>query len=181
MLNGKGEITDVSLNCAFLNQALAKVTPSFELQSVHLSKLSFHVTTWSNLKKAPIVVVVEDVKATIVEPLDCLNKSKRRVPQQISREELSLLIEQGLIKLRRDYNIFDRIVDNLHVEIRTLEVSFQPRGKFKTKRVGPWTPPVIMVNLNHVKYVSVDEYGLEGTPEQVWHHNRHAHNVPFEK
>ena len=181
MLNGKGEIRDVSLNCAFLNQALAKVTPFFELESVHLSKLSFHVTTWSNLKKAPIIVVVEDVNATIVEPLDCLNKSKRRVPKQISREELSLLIEQGLVKLRRDYNIFDRIVDNLHIEIRTLEVSFQTRGKFKTKRVGPWTPPMIMMNLNHVKYVSVDEYGQEGTPEQVWHHNRHAHNAPFEK
>lgn len=181
LLNGKGEIRDVSLNCAFLNQALAKVTPFFELESVHLSKLSFHVTTWSNLKKAPIVVVVEDVKATIVEPLDCLTKSKRRVPKQISREELSLLIEQGLVKLRRDYNLFDRIADNLHIEIRTLEVSFQPRGKFKTKRIGPWTPPLIIVNLNHVKYVSVDEYGQEGTPEQVWHHNRHAHNVPFEK
>jgi hypothetical protein len=180
LLNGKGEITDVSLNCAFLNQALAKVTPFIELESVHVSKLSFHVTAWSNLKKAPIVVVVEDVKATIVEPLACLHRSKRRTPRQISRQELSVLIEQGLHKLRGSYGLFDRIVDNSTVEIRTLQVTFQPRGKFKTKRVGPWTPPMIRINLKHVKYVTVDEFGQEGTPEQVWQHNSHAHKVPFE-
>ena len=172
LLNGKGEIKDVSLNCEFLNQILKKVTPFFELESVHVSKLSFHVTAWANLKKAPIVIDIEDVTAVIVEPLGFLDRSQRRVAKQISQQELNLLIEQGLHKLRGAYNLFDRIVDNIHFEMRSLHVSFQPRGKFKTKRVGPWTPPTILVELRHVKYVSVDEFGQEGTPEQVWNHNR---------
>jgi len=153
------------------------VTPFIELESVHVSKLSFHVTAWSNLKKAPIVVDIEDVTAVIVEPLGFLDRSQRRVARQISQEELNDLISKGLHKLRGAYNLFDRIVDNIHVEMRSLKVSFQPRGKFKTCRIGPWTPPTILVELRHIKYVCVDEFGQEGTPEQVWNHNRHDPGV----
>lgn len=175
-MNGKGEIKNVSLNCDFLNEQLKKVTPFIQLESVHVSKLSFHVTAWSNLKKAPIVVDVEDVSAIIVEPLDFLDRSQRKVARQISQQELTELIEQGLHKLRGAYNLFDRIVDNIHVEMRSLSVKFSPRGKFKTCRIGVWTPPIVCIDLKHIKYVSVDEYGQEGTPEQVWNHN-HRHQT----
>ena len=89
LLNGKGEIKDVSLNCAFLNSAIATVTPFIELESVHVSKLSFHVTSWANIKKAPILVDVEDVHAVIVEPLHFVEKSKRRILRQLSRQEFT--------------------------------------------------------------------------------------------
>ncbi len=177
-MNGKGEIKDVSLNCEFLNnEVLKKLTPFVQLQSVHVSKLSFHVTAWSNLKKAPIVVDIEDVTAVIVEPLDFLDRSQRKVPRQISQQELNDLISEGLHKLRGAYGLFDRIIDNIQVEMRSLHVSFQPRGKFKTERVGLWTPPTILVDLRHIKYASVDEYGQEGTPEQVWSHNKHQPGI----
>ena len=157
---------------------MAKVTPFIELESIHISKLSFQVTSWPNLKHAPIVIDIEDVKATIVEPLGYLGRDKRRVLQQLSREQLTILIEQGLHKLRGAYNLFDRILDNSTIEIRSVLISFQPRGKFKTKRTGPWTPPTIVVRLRHLKFVMVDEYGEEAPPEQVWYHNRHVHGVP---
>ena len=40
LLNGKGEIRDVELNCAALNESLSKMTPMVELERVHL--IDFH-------------------------------------------------------------------------------------------------------------------------------------------
>lgn len=181
LLNGKGEITDVSLNCAALNDLLATVTPFVELESVHVSRLSFHVTSWSNIKKAPILIDIGDIRATIVEPLHFLDtqSGKRKGIRQISKKELDQLIAAGKHKLRGPYNLFDRIMDNLTLEIKSLSVSFQPRGKFKTRRVGPWTPPKVVACMRHVRYVSVNEFGQESSPEEVWRHNRHHHNQPM--
>lgn len=178
LLNGKGEITDVSLNCPVINDLLATVTPYVELESVHVSKLSFHVTAWANLRKAPILVDIEDVHVKIVEPLHHLDRTKRRRLQQITQAQLTELIHKGLHKLRGSYNLFDRILDNLTIEIRSVHVSFQPRGKFKTKRPGPWTPPSVETTMRHIRYVSVNEFGEEASPEEVWRHNKHPHGQP---
>ncbi len=179
MLNGKGEIKDVALNCAFLNQQLATVTPFVELESVQISRLSFHVTSWTNIRKAPILVDIEDVKATILEPMYFLDRTKRKTLRQVSRAAFIDLLREGLAKPRTaPYNLFDRIVDNLTIEIRSVNISFQPWGKFKTQRIGPWTPPTLIATLRHIRIASVDEYGHEGTPEEVWSHNHHPANQP---
>lgn len=70
-------------------------------------------------------------------------------------------------------NLFDRILDNLTVEIASISINFQPWGRFKTRRKGPWTPPEIQLSFAGIHLVSVNEYGQEAPPEEVWRHNHH--------
>jgi len=73
LLNGKGEIHNVELNCRYLNdEVLNKITPFVELERVHVSKLSFHVTSWTNLRKAPIVVDIEHVRFNYYDYMFCV-------------------------------------------------------------------------------------------------------------
>ena len=102
-MNGKGEIKDVELNCAVLNETLSKMTPIVELETVHVSKLSFHVSSWTNIRKAPIVVNVEHVTATVKEPLHYVDRAKRRRFRQITRGELVEMIRSGVVKARGAY------------------------------------------------------------------------------
>ena len=103
LLNGKGEIKDVSLNCAALNEHLTQITPFIELETVHVSKLSFHVSSWTNLRKAPILVHIEHLTASVYEPLHYVDRAKRRSIRQITREELAEMIRTGLVKARGAY------------------------------------------------------------------------------
>ena len=169
LLNGKGEITNVSLNCSILNESIAKVSPFFELESVRISKLSFNVTSWTNLKKAPLCVVIEDIHAVIVEPLRFIPKDQRRSMKQISRHEYKETIKST--KQRGSYSLLDRILDNLKIEIRSVNISFQPRGKFKTRQTGPWTPPSLQIVIRHVLYQMVNEFGNPASPDDCWRHN----------
>ena len=57
------------------------------------------------------------------------------------------------------YGLVHRIGDNIHVEINRIHIVFQPLGRFKTRRVGPWTPPALTMTLRNFRYVSVDEHG----------------------
>lgn len=81
------------------------------------------------------------------------------------------MIRTGLIKARGAYNLFDRIVDNLTVEVASVTVRFQPWGRFKTRRPGPWTPPELELALAGIHLVSVNEFGQEAPPDEVWRHN----------
>lgn len=173
LLNGKGEIKDVSLHCDFLNEKISHITPYIELESVHVSRLSFHVQSWTNLKKAPILIDIEDVTAKVVEPLHYVDRSLRRTLRQITKQEFEQMFGK---RPRGAYNIFDRILDNIQLEVRSVTLTFQPRGRFKTRRVGPWTPPRLVAIMRHLRYCSVNEFGSEGTPEECWRHN--DFNVP---
>lgn len=174
LLNGKGEIRDVNLNCSFINDLLCRLTPHIVLEEIRVSKLGFNVTSWTNIKKAPIIVDIEDVFVTIVEPLSYADGSSRLTMKQLSSSEFKELMKD--VKPRGTYNLFDRILDNLQVEIRSVNISFQTRGKFKTQREGPWTPPRLLMTLRHLKYCSVNEFGNEATPEECWRHNRFNDN-----
>ena len=176
-MNGKGEIRDVELNCEFLNETASKVSPFVAFEAVHVSKVSFCVSSWTNIRKAPIFIDIEHVSASLVEPLQFLNEAEgRKAIQQITRQQLVTLIQQGIMKTRGAYNLFDRILDNLTVEVSSVKVTFQPYGKFKTRRPGPWTPPAIQMSLANIRFVSVNEYGQEAPPEEVWRHNHHRHS-----
>ena len=176
LLNGKGEITNVEINCSFLNSHISKLTPFVELERVHISKLSFSVTSWTNLRKAPIIIDVEHVEAYILEPLHYLDPSLRKTILQVFASQLPELLRQGLVAKRGAYNLFDRILDNLTIEVRSIVVEFTTWGKFKTRRIGPWTPPKLQAKLAGVRMVSVNEYGQEASPDEVWRHNHNRHS-----
>eukprot|EP00934_Nitzschia_sp_Nitz4_P008098 Nitzschia sp. Nitz4//scaffold135_size62275//54221//61276//NITZ4_006357-RA/size62275-snap-gene-0.60-mRNA-1//-1//CDS//3329535584//8088//frame0 len=175
ILNGKGEITDVSLNCAVINETVRKVSPFLEFEDIHVSRLGFHVTSWANLRKAPIVVDMGVITAQIKEPMQCLPRKERKRLRILTERRLVQLLLEGAYKPLRGngaYGFADRILDNLTIEIESLCISFQPWGKFKTTRVGPWTPPQLVVQVHHLRAVSVDQHGNEASPDQVWAHNR---------
>ena len=93
----------MELNCSVLNENLSKMTPFVELEAVHVSKLSFHVSSWTNIRKAPILVHVEHVTATVKEPLHYVDRAKRRRLRQVTRGELVEMIRAGIIKARGAY------------------------------------------------------------------------------
>lgn len=162
----------MNINCSFINDALCKVAPFIQLESIRVSKLGFHVTSWTNLKKAPILVDIEDLEVVIVEPLTYVDKAHRLAIQQLSWAEFREVYNKDKKGHRGPYNLFDRIIDNLQIEIRSINITFQTRGRFKTKREGPWTPPALHVQLRHLKYCSVDAFGNEADPDDCWRHNK---------
>jgi hypothetical protein len=176
LLNGKGEIQDVSLNCSFLNEKIATVTPFIELKEIHVSRLGFHVTSWTNLRKAPIIVDIGHITAKVQEPLRVLPRHRRRKLEMVTEAELiHKMMTEGFKPLRGSgsYGILDRIIDNMTIEMDSLTLEYQTWGKFKTQRMGQWTPPAIQVRFEHLKVVMVDPEGNEASPDQVWHHNQH--------
>ncbi|KAL3924286.1 MAG: hypothetical protein SGILL_001138 [Bacillariaceae sp.] len=176
LLNGKGEIRDVSLNCSVLNEAISKLTPYIELDEIHVSRLGFHVTSWTNLRKAPIIVDVGHITAKVQEPLHVLPRHQRRKFEMITEAELiAKMLTEGFKPLRAgkgSYGLVDRIVDNMTIEMESFTLEYQTWGKFKTQRIGEWTPPFLRIRCTNLKVVMVDEEGNEGTPDQVWNHNR---------
>ena len=59
------------------------------------------------------------------------------------------------------------------MEVASISLSLQPWGRFKTRRLGPWTPPEIHLSFAGIRLVSVNEFGQEAPPEEVWRHNHH--------
>jgi len=183
LLNGKGEITDLNLNCAAINMQLSSLVPFIELESIHISKVAFQVTSWTNLRKSPIMVDIEHISVHITEPLHYLFPRKRRRIRQMTVAEMEEHFKEKEAEAKANkttfsnpnkrggYGLGDRIADNLTIEIKSIYVQFQTWGKFKTRRPGPWTPPTLQFMLRNLRYVSVDEFGQEGSPDDVWSHN----------
>jgi len=164
LLNGKGEISDVQIRVKPINDILKRYTNLIELSSVYVSKLSFNVTSFRYIKKAPIEISIDEVHIVLQEPLDYSGPGETAWP-----ELAKAIVEKA--KRHGGYGLIERIQDNITLDINRVYLTFQPMGKFKTRKVGKWTPPAISVVLNNLRFVSVDEYGEEGTPESVWRHN----------
>ena len=54
------------------------------------------------------------------------------------------------VQKQTPYGLLHRITDNLSIRINKIHISFQPLGKFKTRRVGVWTPPRVNITLENV-------------------------------
>ncbi|CAJ1957250.1 unnamed protein product [Cylindrotheca closterium] len=181
LLNGKGEIRDLQINCSVVNKMVSQLVPFATFEEVHVSRLGFQVTSWANLRKAPIVVDIGCITAVVEEPLNYVTGMKKTGIRMFTEKELARMIEEELLKPFRKtgaYGIVDRITDNLTIEIEKIDISFSTMGRFKTKRIGPWTPPVLHIECRNFRSTAVDIHGHEGTPEQIWAHN-HRRNQAF--
>lgn len=98
LLNGKGEITNVFLNCSVINETVQKMSPLLEFEEIHVGQLGFHVMAWANLRKAPIMVDIGVVTAVLQEPIQCLPKAQRHKLMILTEQELVQLILKGLYK-----------------------------------------------------------------------------------
>ncbi len=164
LLNGKGEVKDIHVNVDPINELLRQYTNLIELSSVYVSKLSFNVTSFRNIKKAPIEISIDEVHVIAVESLAYQGWN------EFSWPELAKSIVEKANK-NGPYGLLERIQDNITVDMNRVYMTFQPMGKFKTRKIGPWTPPAISVVLNNFRFVMVDEYGNEGSPDDLWRHN----------
>lgn len=186
VFNGKGDISNIEINCSVINEQLRHITPYVEFERIHVSKLSFHVSSWTNLRNSPIRLDVDHVHITIVEPFYYeTDQTKRKRIRQVTIEELTQLMKDGVIPKPRQssYNLLDRILDNLVIEIRSMHITYQPYGIFKTRRAGPWTPPTLLIQLFDTRWITVDEYGFEiqNNNNNSNHHRHHAKNQTTNK
>ena len=176
LLSGKGSITNLRLNVDVINEFLNKpphgTVPFVKFTEIRLSELRVEVTSYTNLKKAPIVLVIEEIHASAVEPMEYFldpanaqNKNSPSKPQQASQQQ------QQSTQARQAYGLLHRILDNLSIKINRIHLTFQTLGKFKTLRRGRWTPPPVSVTLENIEWISMTEAGNPGTPEAVWAHN----------
>lgn len=164
LLSGKGEISEVQVKVEPINEILESIIPFVKLASVYVSKLSFNVKSVRNIRKAPIEIAIDEVHIVLLE------RMKFNVPsEQMWNEMAKSLVEKA--KKSGSYGLIERIRDNITIDVNRVYITFQPMGKFKTRKIGPWTPPAISVVLNSLRGVTVDEYGEEGTPDEVWRHN----------
>ncbi|EJK75579.1 hypothetical protein THAOC_02693, partial [Thalassiosira oceanica] len=179
-LSGKGSITNVKLNVELINDFLNKpphgAVPQLEFTEILLTELRVEVTSYTNLKRAPIVLVIEEIYATAREPLEYhvdpkQQKSAGTASTTTTTEKASTDGKRQSAATPQQYGLLHRILDNLSIRIKRINLSFSPLGKFKTRRHGPWTPPTLNVCFDNVELISVTETGQAGTPEQVWAHN----------
>ena len=100
------------------------------------------------MKSKPVVAFVDELFIEICETSEI-------VPN--SQDDSSTSSSKGSAK----YGFTDRILDSLSFEINKVYIGFRTLGKMKTKAVGPWTPPVLFVELLGNKYVSTNHLNVE--------------------
>ena len=164
LLSGKGEIREVQVKVEPINDILKEFIPFIELASVYVSKLSFNAPSIRTIRKTPVEISIDEVHVVVVERLTVPNQS-----DETWLERAKAYVEQA--KKSGSYGLIERIRDNITIDINRVYITFQPMGRFKTRKIGPWTPPAINLVFNNLRGVTVDEYGEEGTPDDVWRHN----------
>lgn len=122
--------------------------PYLKLSEVTLTELRLEVTSYTNLKKAPVVLVIDEIHAHAIEPLEYYFDGKSHSQNQKDSGVSAANAPSAAYKTQ--YGLLQRIQDNLSVRVNKINFTFQPLGKFKTRRVGPWTPPPAMVTLKNV-------------------------------
>jgi len=162
LLVGKGEIVNVHLNVDIINDLLiSTLTPIVRLKSAHITKLGFNVTSFTNLKKAPIVVTIDEINIVLEEPLEFKPYKNSSTPSSSKNSSK-----------RGGYGIIEKIADNITVVINRVNLNFKTLGKFKTKKRGDWTPPQISCKLSNLRFELTDEFGVTGSPDVIWRNNR---------
>jgi hypothetical protein len=160
-LSGRGSINDVRLNVSLINETYRDICPFLEFVEISLSELRIEVTSYTNLKRAPIVLFIGEVRAVAREPLDyratTSTDDHTSSPSQQSQPQ--------------QYGLLHRILDNLCVKVGRVELSFSSLGKFKTRRCGPWNPPSFRLRFDDIEWTSITECGMPGTPDAIWAHN----------
>ena len=164
LLIGKGEIVNVDLNVGTINALIfSKFTSKIQLQSAHITKLSFNVTSFTHLRKTPIVVTIDKIHIVLEEPMEFngnISTSTSSTKKQLPNTK------------RKSYGLVEKITDNLTLVINEVNIRYETMGKFKTKRRGDWTPPQLTCQLKNLRYELTDEFGVVGSPEIVWRNTR---------
>ena len=124
-LSGKGSITNIKLNVQLINDFLNKppygTVPFLEFEEITLSSVRAEVTSYTNLKKAPIVLVIEEIHAKAREPLE-YHVDPAANARHKKEKIASLPRASQKESAPNPYGLLHRILDNLSVKIKRINL-----------------------------------------------------------
>lgn len=145
-LRGQGVIRDLDINVDALNELVFEQTyPGLRFSRIMINKLSIDAPIMS-LGTKPIVIFIDEIFIEISEVPEITK-------QQRSHEEAK--------KQSGKYGYINRILDAVSLQVNKVFIGYRTLGKLKTASVGPWTPPVLLIELSGNRYFSTNERSVE--------------------
>jgi hypothetical protein len=152
-LRGQGVIKDLDINVDAINDTIFQSgAPGLRFTRIMINTLSIDAPFMS-LKSKPIVVHIDEIFVEIGEIVDIVNKAKSPSPPKQKSPK---------------YGFTDRVVDSISFEINRVFFALRTLGRLKTTKVGPWTPPVLFVEMTGNRYVSTNQSGVETELEECF-------------
>jgi hypothetical protein len=134
-LRGQGVIRDIDINVDAINEyVFALGAPSLKFSRILINTLSIEAPFMS-LKSKPITVYIDEMFVEIIETPE---------PTKYSTSSTAEGGDETASKTGSSYGYMDRIIDSISFEINRLLVAYATLGKLKAKKMGPWTPPVML-------------------------------------
>ena len=145
-LRGQGVIRNLDINVGAINDAIFQSSvPSLRFTRIMINTLSVEAPIM-NLKNKPITFFIDRLFIEIAEVVDI----EKRPPKKTAKKAASA-----------KYGFIDRVLDCLSFEINRTTIAIQTLGRMKTTTVGPWTPPVFLIELSGARVFCTNHNGFE--------------------
>jgi len=150
-LRGQGVMRDLDINVDAINDLIFQSSaPSLKFNRILINTLSIDAPMMS-LKSKPIVVFIDEIFIELSEVVEIMKK-----PQNDDNNNT-----KDNKKPSAKYGYFDRIIDCMSLELNKIYIGFRTLGRNKTDKIGPWTPPVILVELCGNRFFCTNNNGVE--------------------
>jgi hypothetical protein len=134
-LGGQGVMRNLDLNVQHINESFLQPSmPALAFTRILINKLSIEAPSLLNLKSKSIVFYVDELFVEVCEMQDVPHKPKAPVDPASKRSGAK-------------YGFLDRLVDSISFQINKVNLAFKSLGKAKSSEVGPWTPPVFLIEM----------------------------------
>jgi hypothetical protein len=159
LLSGKGELRNLDFNVDELNALVfASGAPALRFTRITCNTLAIRSPDVWSLSKKPIVFFVDRLYVEIAEGVDVAKKPRRPgAAGGISAPAAAPAAAATGTK----YGFMDRVLDCLSLEVNQITVAFRTLGKIKSSAVGPWTPPVLVLELAGGRWFCTNHNGVE--------------------
>lgn len=145
-LRGQGVIRNLDINVGAINEAIFQSSvPALRFTRIMINTLSVEAPIM-NLKNKPITFFIDRLFIEIAEVVDIEKRPPKKTPKKAASAK---------------YGFIDRVLDCLSFEINRTTVAIQTLGRMKTTSVGPWTPPVVLIELSGARVFCTNHNGLE--------------------
>jgi N-terminal region of Chorein or VPS13 len=145
-LRGQGVIRNLDINVAAINEAIFQSSiPALRFTRIMINTLSVEAPIM-NLKNKPITFFIDRLFIEIAEVVDIEKRPPKKTPKKAASAK---------------YGFIDRVLDCLSFEINRTTIAIQTLGRMKTTTVGPWTPPVLLIELSGARVFCTNHNGLE--------------------
>lgn len=151
-LRGNGVIKDLDINVDAINEAVFQSgAPGLRFTRIMINTLSIEAPIMS-LKTKPIIIHIDELFVEVGEIVDIVSKPKTTKQQTKSPK----------------YGFIDRVLDSISFEINRIYFALRTLGRLKCAEVGPWTPPVLLLEMTGNRYVTTNQSGVEAELEECF-------------